>query len=61
VGAVGNACGLPAIALPCGFGRDHMPAGFQIMGAPWDEGLLCDLGEAYQRATTFHQARPPLA
>ena len=61
VGAVGNACGLPAIALPCGFGRDHMPAGFQIMGAPWDEGLLCDVGEAYQRATTFHQARPPLS
>src|SRR5712671_2043212 len=23
VGAVGNACGLPAIALPCGFGRHH--------------------------------------
>jgi aspartyl-tRNA(Asn)/glutamyl-tRNA(Gln) amidotransferase subunit A len=60
VGAVGNACGLPAIALPCGFGREHLPAGFQIMGAPWDEGLLCDLGEAYQRATAFHRARPPL-
>ncbi|TMQ69333.1 MAG: amidase [Candidatus Eisenbacteria bacterium] len=61
VGAVGNACGLPAIALPCGFGKDHLPAGFQIIGAPWDEGLLCDLGEAYQRATTFHRERPPIA
>jgi aspartyl-tRNA(Asn)/glutamyl-tRNA(Gln) amidotransferase subunit A len=61
VGAVGNACGLPAIALPCGFGKGHLPAGFQIMAAPWDEGLLCDLGEAYQRATTFHRERPALA
>jgi len=60
VGAVGNACGLPSIALPCGFGRDHMPAGYQIMGAPWDEGLLCDLGEVYQRATAHHQQRPVL-
>src|SRR2546422_5612140 len=23
VGAVGNSCGLPSIALPCGFGRDR--------------------------------------
>lgn len=60
-GAIGNACGLPAIALPCGFGRDHMPAGFQILGAPWDEGLLLDLGELYQRRTRWHLERPPLA
>ena len=59
-GGVGNACGLPAIALPCGFGRDHMPASFQIMAAPWDEALLLDLGELYQERTTFHLERPPL-
>jgi aspartyl-tRNA(Asn)/glutamyl-tRNA(Gln) amidotransferase subunit A len=61
VGAVGNACGLPSLALPCGLGKDHLPAGFQIMGAPWDEGLLCDLGEAYQRATGFHRQHPAMA
>lgn len=60
VGAIGNACGLPAIALPCGFGRENLPAGFQIVAAPWDEGLLCDLGEAYQRHTDFHRRRPRL-
>ncbi len=59
VGAVGNACGLPAIALPCGFGRSHMPAGFQIMGAAFEEGLLLDLGEMYQGRTRFHLERPP--
>ncbi|MBI1796161.1 MAG: amidase [Candidatus Eisenbacteria bacterium] len=61
VGAIGNACGLPAIALPCGFGRDHMPAGFQIMAAPWDEALLLDLGERYQKRTAFHREHPALA
>ena len=60
VGAVGNACGLPAIALPNGFGKRRLPAGFQIVGSPWDEALLCDLGEAYQGVTTFHRERPPL-
>ena len=61
VGAVGNACGLPAIALPCGFGRGRMPAGFQIMGAPFEEDLLCDMGEMYQARTRHHLERPPLA
>jgi aspartyl-tRNA(Asn)/glutamyl-tRNA(Gln) amidotransferase subunit A len=60
VGAVGNACGLPAIALPCGPAAHDMPAGFQIMGAPWDEALLLDLGELYQKRTQFHLRRPPL-
>jgi aspartyl-tRNA(Asn)/glutamyl-tRNA(Gln) amidotransferase subunit A len=61
VGAVGNACGLPAIALPCGFGKQGMPVGFQIVGAPFDEATLLDLGDLYQRRTDFHLQRPPLA
>lgn len=60
VGAVGNACGLPAIALPCGFGKGRMPASFQIMGPPFSEELLLNLGEAYQARTRHHLARPPL-
>ena len=60
VGGIGNACGLPAIALPCGFGRDHLPVGFQIMAAPFEEALLLDLGELYQSRTEFHLQRPPV-
>ncbi|TMQ54501.1 MAG: amidase [Candidatus Eisenbacteria bacterium] len=59
-GAVGNSCGLPAIALPCGFGREHMPVGFQIMGSPFEEATLLHLGEIFQSRTRFHQERPPL-
>jgi aspartyl-tRNA(Asn)/glutamyl-tRNA(Gln) amidotransferase subunit A len=61
VGAIGNACGLPAVALPSGFGRDRMPAGFQIMGSAFEEALLLDLGEAYQKRTRHHLARPRIA
>jgi aspartyl-tRNA(Asn)/glutamyl-tRNA(Gln) amidotransferase subunit A len=60
VGAVGNACGLPAIALPSGFGRGGLPAGFQIIGPAFEEGLLCDLGELYQARTRHHLRRPPV-
>ncbi len=60
-GAIGNSCGLPSIALPSGHGRAGLPLGFQIMGAPFDEATLLDLGEAFQKRTAFHAARPAMA
>ncbi len=60
VGGVGNACGLPAIALPNGFGRDHCPTSFQLVAAPYEEGPLLDLAEAYQRRTRWHREHPVL-
>jgi aspartyl-tRNA(Asn)/glutamyl-tRNA(Gln) amidotransferase subunit A len=57
-GAIGVSCGLPALALPAGFGRDHLPVSFQLLGAPYSEALLLDLGENYQRATQHHLEHP---
>jgi aspartyl-tRNA(Asn)/glutamyl-tRNA(Gln) amidotransferase subunit A len=57
-GGIGNSCGFPSLALPAGIGRGSMPCGFQLMAAPWDEGLLADLGERFQQRTEFHRARP---
>ncbi|MFI5371789.1 MAG: amidase [Candidatus Eisenbacteria bacterium] len=57
-GGIGNACGLPSIALPAGTGKGGMPCSFQLMAAPWEEGLLADLGEMFQQRTEFHRARP---
>ncbi len=61
IGGIGNMCGLPALALPMGIGRERMPLGFQIVGAPYDEATLLMLGDLYQSRTSFHQLRPPLA
>jgi len=61
VGGVGNACGLPSIALPAGAGKGGLPLGFQVMGAPFDEATLLDLGEAFQKRTNFHAAHPAMA
>jgi aspartyl-tRNA(Asn)/glutamyl-tRNA(Gln) amidotransferase subunit A len=58
VGAFGNGCGLPALALPCGFGRERMPAGFQLMASAFDEDLLLDLGDRYQSRTGHHREHP---
>ncbi len=58
VGAIGNACGLPAIALPCGLDPKGMPIGFQVVAAPFEEATLLKLGERYQRRTDYHRLHP---
>jgi Asp-tRNA(Asn)/Glu-tRNA(Gln) amidotransferase A subunit family amidase len=60
-GAIGVGCGLPALALPGGFGRDRLPVGFQLLGAPFSESLLLDLGDAYQQVTKHHQEHATVA
>jgi amidase len=51
------AAGLPAITVPMGFTHVSLPAGLQIVGRPWSEGLLFRLAHAYERGTAHR--RPP--
>jgi aspartyl-tRNA(Asn)/glutamyl-tRNA(Gln) amidotransferase subunit A len=60
-GAIGNACGLPAIALPIEPGKDGMPLSMQIMAGPFQESRLIEMGELWQSRTRFHARRPPMA
>ena len=60
VGAMGNLCGLPGIAVPCGFGRANLPAGLSMVGGAFDETRVLALARAYQAATDWHRRRPPL-
>ena len=55
-----NLIGLPALALPCGFTSAGMPVGLQLVGPPFAEGRVLAAGHAYQRATHWHERRPPL-
>jgi len=52
--------GLPAISVPCGFSKDGMPVGLQIVGPHWAEDRVLALAYAYQQATDWHKRRPPL-
>lgn len=54
-----NYLGLPALALPAGFSADGLPVGVQLIGKPYGDDTLLTLGEAFQRATGHHLARPP--
>jgi amidase len=51
--------GLPALALPAGFGANGLPAGVQMIGAPGADGLLMALGRAYHDATGWPEKNPP--
>lgn len=55
-----NVSGSPTLSLPCGFDRNGMPLGLQLVGPHLSEALLCRAGHAFQQATEFHTAHPVL-
>lgn len=46
--AFANYYGLPAISLPCGFDSHGLPLAFQIVGKPWDDGMVLRLAYQYE-------------
>ena len=57
--AGGNLCGLPAIALPNGYGENGLPTSTSFLGAALSEKALIELGNAYQSKTDWHLKAPP--
>jgi aspartyl-tRNA(Asn)/glutamyl-tRNA(Gln) amidotransferase subunit A len=55
----GNLAGLPAIAVPMGFGKDRLPTSLQLLGRAFSEETLLALAVAYQEMTDWHRRRPP--
>lgn len=49
---------LPALSMPCGFSRDGLPIGMQLV-APEAGRLLC-VAHAYQQVTDWHTHRPAM-
>jgi aspartyl-tRNA(Asn)/glutamyl-tRNA(Gln) amidotransferase subunit A len=56
-----NYLGLPALAVPAGFGKDGLPIGMQLIGRSFDEATILTIGAAFQRATDFHAKVPQAA
>ncbi|MPY88500.1 MAG: Asp-tRNA(Asn)/Glu-tRNA(Gln) amidotransferase subunit GatA [Luteitalea sp.] len=54
-----NLAGIPGVSVPCGFTRDRLPVGLQILGRPFDEATVLRVGDAYERATGWAQEVPP--
>jgi aspartyl-tRNA(Asn)/glutamyl-tRNA(Gln) amidotransferase subunit A len=55
-----NRIGVPAISVPCGFDRNGLPIGLQIVGNRFQEGQVLALARAYEQATEWHKRRPSL-
>ena len=65
-GALGSVTGFPSIVVPGGFSsptpsaRLGVPVGIELLGRPWSEGLLMEIGYGYEQATK-HRCPPPTA
>src|SRR6202046_5996366 len=53
-----NMTGHPAISVSCGFTRDGLPMGLQLIGPRWGGGRLLAIAAAYEQASMWPQ-RPP--
>ena len=58
MGAVGNVAGLPAVALPNGFGQHGLPTSLQLVGRAWGENTILAAARAYQARTDWHRRHP---
>jgi aspartyl-tRNA(Asn)/glutamyl-tRNA(Gln) amidotransferase subunit A len=52
--------GLPALTVPAGFTDDGLPTGFQLVGQPFAEAAILNVGHLYQRETDWHERAPAL-
>ena len=56
-----NLAGLPAVTVPCGFTGDHLPIGLQFTGRAMDDAIVLRAADAFERATSWSNERPPIA
>lgn len=56
-----NLSGLPALTVPCGFTKEGLPIGLQIVSRAWNEAGVLRTGYAFQQATDWHTRKCPIA
>jgi aspartyl-tRNA(Asn)/glutamyl-tRNA(Gln) amidotransferase subunit A len=56
-----NFTGHPAISITCGFTREGLPIGMQMIGPRWGEAGLLAIAFAYEQATDWYERHPGLS
>jgi len=55
-----NLTGLPALTVPCGFTKDGLPIGLQIISRAWNEAGVLRAGYTFQQVTDWHLQQPKI-
>ncbi len=55
-----NLAALPGISIPCGFDKNNLPIGLQIIGKPFKEDDLYKIAYLYQKETNWHLKKPDI-
>jgi aspartyl-tRNA(Asn)/glutamyl-tRNA(Gln) amidotransferase subunit A len=56
-----NLAGMCGISVPCGFDRQGLPIGLQLMGPHLGEEIVLRVAHAYEQATQWHRQHAPLS
>ncbi len=55
-----NLAGLPGISVPCGFSKEGLPIGMQLIGKAFEEEKLLSVAHAYDRELQYGREKPNL-
>ena len=55
-----NLAGIPGLSLPCGFTKENLPIGLQMLGKPMDEETVLKTAYSFEQATEWHKKRPSI-
>mgnify|MGYP003371809562 FL=1 len=56
--ASANLTGLPSISIPCGFTKNNMPVGMQLISNYLKDDIILNTSIQFQKNTSFHLKRP---
>ncbi|MEZ4524970.1 MAG: Asp-tRNA(Asn)/Glu-tRNA(Gln) amidotransferase subunit GatA [Desulfobacterales bacterium] len=55
-----NLAGIPGMSVPCGFSKQGLPIGLQIMGPHFGEETMLRAAYNFEQAADFHKRKPEL-
>ncbi|MEE9219202.1 MAG: Asp-tRNA(Asn)/Glu-tRNA(Gln) amidotransferase subunit GatA [Acidobacteriota bacterium] len=55
-----NLAGVPAVSLPCGWSKQGLPLGVQLIGSHFQEPVLLRVARTYEKARRFREERHAL-